>query len=247
MSDVYVEEINGTMILRGNTYPYKDTLKRLGFRWKGNQKCWQHPSSSHMLRAQVARIIGHAPTVTTAIEVEVEPSNINFHSRDSRSRSHHEGERPRNNMPGRLDFDGPERSLGHNQGGVVVHFLDEDDDPASRPPGRIVPDRDRQEMDRRPIKNRGQPNLHYSSRRESEMRQFQSPQNRHRPQYQNDQRLHQNYGGHYGNQQADRNYYAHGHGPYGGGASEVYVDQTPSVHLEVYCPSEDEDEEDYVY
>lgn len=28
------------VILRGNTYGIKDTLKRLGFRWIGRHNCW---------------------------------------------------------------------------------------------------------------------------------------------------------------------------------------------------------------
>lgn len=74
MSGVHVEEVDGCLIVSGQTYPIKDALKRLGFRWKGKEKYWKHPAASHLLRVQVAQVLGKS-----SLE-PAHPSNIHFHA-----------------------------------------------------------------------------------------------------------------------------------------------------------------------
>lgn len=230
MSEAYAQEIDGSIIVRGNTYPYKDELKRLGFRWKSQEKCWRHPSSSHMLKAQVSRLLGSTPNS--------HPSNIHFHSRESTSR--HEDDIGASNYNVRNG-----ESVG-NASGVIVHFLDDDSPVREKRVEKRNPSRFQQSQDFSPPIRRQDA---YQNRPGNEDRRY------NREMIGNGQ-----YSGGYpggavavgavgGGRQRHPEYYGRGGNHRVNESTEVYVDQAPSVHLEVYCPSDDDydDGGDYYY
>ena len=197
MDGVQVDEEGGGLVVSGQTFPYKEDLKRLGFRWRYAEKCWKHPAASERLKMQVSRILGrpihsHVPS---------EPSHINFHS------SAHGGDGDSyyaNDMTGNL---------------VNVHFVD-DDPPQTfeRPhvqPSRTRPHRDHvlhQPRQEHVIQQHAYPPIH------NRAQQPPPPMQRYRDDYRHDD---------------DRF-----HRPR---FEELYVDQRPAVHLEVFCPSDDDE------
>jgi hypothetical protein len=172
---VEVNEINGWLIVTGQTYPFKESLKRLGFRWKQTEKCWAHPAASQLVRAQLDQILGHAANKSATVAA---PSHITFSSRHSQNDDHV-----------------PENDANYHDL-VNVHFVD-DDDYTSRPVKN--PTRQRPLVQPPPAKSRAR--AHIRDIREQR-----------------------------GGPWTKR-----------GGVEELYVDQRPAVHLEVFCPSDDDE------
>jgi len=198
MDGVQVDEEGGGLVVSGQTFPYKEDLKRLGFRWRYAEKCWKHPAASERLKMQVSRILGrpihsHVPS---------EPSHINFHS------SAHGGDGDSyyaNDMTGNL---------------VNVHFVD-DDPPQTFERPHVQPSRTRplrhdhvlhQPRQEHVIQQHAYPPIH------NRAQQPPPPMQRYRDDYRHDD---------------DRF-----HRPR---FEELYVDQRPAVHLEVFCPSDDDE------
>lgn len=105
---------NGVLTLRGNTYRYKEQLKRLGFTWDWHQKAWVSRDSSTALQRVVQDVMG-ATTTTTA---EPTVSRISYGTYQARL----EGEATQ-----------PQRTVR-----VLYEGDDDDDDERTAPVRRVI-------------------------------------------------------------------------------------------------------------
>ena len=87
-----IDSDTGGILVTGNTFPYKELLKNIGFAWKSKKKGWLCLQTSEEVQDAVRRVLGDA---LVQDYLQQEPSRVSYSKRVDDSDEEMEMPRPR--------------------------------------------------------------------------------------------------------------------------------------------------------